>query len=247
MSVFRKFSKYFILIIGLFFFRYANAEEIQTLVDSVEASKEGMSLWQIIQSGGVIMIVLGILSIVAGALIIYNFLVLKKNKLIPKEFADSVIDNLDQGKINYVSNLCRTNNNLIAIIVYAGLSRRKRGVVLMREAIAQSVKHEVGILWQNISYLADIASIAPLIGLLGTVLGMIQAFNVVAFQSAVVKPILLAGGVSKAMVTTAGGLVVAIPVMIFYSYFRAQLQEITNIVETYSTDVLRILEEVKEK
>ena len=103
-------------------------------------------------------------------------------------------------------------------------------------------RKEVATLWQNISYLADIATVAPMVGLLGTVLGMIQAFNVIAFQTAVVKPILLAGGVSKAMVTTAGGLIVAIPIMIFYAYFRGKVQEISSIVESYLTDIIKIVE-----
>jgi biopolymer transport protein ExbB len=81
-----------------------------------------------------------------------------------------------------------------------------------------------------------------LIGLLGTVIGMIRAFNAIAFQTAVVKPILLAGGVSQAMVTTAAGLIVAIPAMIFYAYFRGRVHDITNIVENYSTDIIKIVE-----
>ena len=105
-------------------------------------------------------------------------------------------------------------------------------------------KKEIGGMWQNISYLADIATIAPLVGLLGTVLVMIQAFNVIAFQTAVVKPILLAGGVSKAMVTTAGGLIVAIPVMLFYAYFRGKVQDISNVVESYATDIIKFIEEL---
>ena len=72
---------------------------------------------------------------------------------------------------------------------------------------------------------------------------MIQAFNVIAFQTAVVKPILLAGGVSKAMVTTAGGLIIAIPALIFYSYFRGKVQTIANRVETYSTDLIKLVNE----
>ena len=71
---------------------------------------------------------------------------------------------------------------------------------------------------------------------------MIQAFNVIAYQMAFAKPILLAQGVSKAMVTTAGGLLVAIPVLFFYSFFRARVQELTHVIEDYSNDILRIFE-----
>ena len=96
-------------------------------------------------------------------------------------------------------------------------------------------------LWQKLSYLADIAAIAPMVGLLGTVLGMIQAFNVIAFQTGAVKPVLLASGISKAMVTTATGLIVAIPAMIFYSFFRGRLQNVTARLENISTELFHLL------
>ena len=138
--------------------------------------------------------------------------------------------------------MCETYPSTVADIVKAGLDKRKKGLIFAREAIENAVRKELGKLWQNISYMADVANIAPLIGLLGTVLGMIQAFNVIAFQSTGVKPILLASGVSKAMVTTAGGLIVAIPAFLFYSYFRGRIQTVTNSVETFSSDVIKLME-----
>ena len=76
-----------------------------------------------------------------------------------------------------------------------------------------------------------------MLGLLGTVLGMIQAFNTIAFDSGVVKPIMLAGGVAKAMITTAGGLTIAILAMIFYSMLRPRAQNITNLLETSASQI----------
>ena len=139
----------------------------------------------------------------------------------------------------------QNEKNMISTIILAGLDKKQKGPLLVRESIEVAARKEVGMLWQGISYLADVATVAPLIGLLGTVLGMIQAFNVIAFQTAVVKPILLAGGVSKAMVTTAGGLIVAIPAMLFYSYFKGKVQDISNAVESYTTDVIKVIEETK--
>ena len=108
-------------------------------------------------------------------------------------------------------------------------------------------RKEMGVLWQRIGILSDIAAIAPMIGLLGTVVGMIQAFNTIAFQTAVVKPILLAGGIGKAMITTAGGLVVAIPAMLAYSYFRIKVQNIMHIVENYSADIIKLITDLTRK
>ncbi len=222
----------------------AQDQQIQSLVSQMEQSKAGMTLWDTIKSGGFVMIVLCVLSVVATAFIVYNFFTLSSKNLVPKDFSESLIEKLETKKTTTAKSLCKENNNIISRVASAGLEKIVKGPTAAREAMENVTRKEIGNLWQNISYLADIAAIAPLIGLLGTVLGMIQAFNVIAFQSAVVKPLLLAGGVSKAMVTTAGGLVVAIPVMLFYSYFRGRVQDITNMVETYSTDVIKTVEEL---
>ncbi len=220
-----------------------SGEKVQTYVQSLEAAQEGMSLWDTIQSGGIIMWVLCGLSVVAVAIICYLFLHLNSNKLVPREFTEKLIEQLEGGHENTIRESCKNESNAVVRIIMAGLNKKKRGMIFAKEAMENQVKREIGELWQGISYLADIAAVAPLIGLLGTVLGMIQAFNVIAFQEAVVKPILLAGGVSKAMVTTAGGLVVAIPVMLFYTYFRGRVQGISHEIETYGTDIIKIFEE----
>ena len=134
--------------------------------------------------------------------------------------------------------------NLIAKIVLAGLDKTKKkpGDILVREAMEHRARIEIGGLWQNLNYLSDIVAVAPLLGLLGTVLGMIQAFHAVPLQSAGAKTALLSAGISKAMVTTAAGLIVAIPVLMSYSYFRGKVQEVTNTIEIYVTDIIKIME-----
>jgi biopolymer transport protein ExbB len=218
------------------------AGDLKPYIESVEQAKEGMTLWQLIKSGGIIMIVLALLSIAATTLIIYDFGTLKAPRLCPKESTQKLIEKLELKQEQDARKICESEQNIITSITLAGLDNKKRGKVFAREAMENRTRREVGGLWQNISYLADIAAVSPLIGLLGTVMGMIQAFNVIAFQTAVVKPIVLAGGVSKAMVTTAGGLIIAIPVMLFYAYFRNKVRLIANLVENYSTDIIKTME-----
>lgn len=218
--------------------------ELKPYIESVEQVQKGMTLWQLIKTGGFIMIILTALSIAAIASIIYNFMTLKISKLSPPDFSDDIIQKLDKKKHKIAEELCKSNKNIISNIVLAGLKKHAKGALFAREAVEICARKEITRLWQNISYLSDIAIVSPMVGLLGTVLGMIQAFNVIAFQAAVVKPILLAGGVSKAMVTTAGGLIVAIPAMIFYAYFRGRVQEISNVVESHCSDILKIMEGV---
>lgn len=233
-----------LVIVGLGLAQYGTAQttEIKPYIDSVEQAKEGLTLWQLIKSGGFIMFVLMLLSIAATAMIVYSFMTIKVTQLCPKEPTQKLIEKLQTGSEQEVRQACESEQNVIPKIILAGLDSKKRGIAFARQAIENRAKREVDGLWQNISYLADIAVVAPLLGLLGTVMGMIQAFNVIAFQTAVVKPIVLAGGVSKAMVTTAGGLIVAIPVMLFYAYFRNKFRLITNIIESYTNEIIKSIE-----
>ena len=189
------------------------------------------------------MVVIGLLSVVAVAIIIYDFMVLHVNKLAPRGLFDGVMRKLESRDFTAAQTLCRKENNtIIAKIVLAGLERRNPLDDTAREAMESTARIELACLWQNISYLSDIVAVAPLLGLLGTVLGMIQAFHAVPLQSASIKTTLLAAGISKAMVTTASGLIVAIPALVAYSYFRGRVQQITNRIEIYSTDIIKAIQ-----
>jgi biopolymer transport protein ExbB len=192
------------------------------------------------------MIFIGILSLAGLALVVYDFMTLDVNKLAPRKFCDELIGTLEEGSLKSVKEMCSKNNNIISRIALSGIEKNQKGKggIVVKEAMENTARIEIGNLWQNISYLSDIAQIAPLLGLLGTVLGMIQAFTVIVVQSAGVKPVMLAAGVSKAMITTAAGLIVAIPVLLFYAYFRGKVQEITNVVDTYSSDIIKIMEKL---
>jgi len=205
--------------------------------------QETITLWQFIQAGGWAMMVLGALSVIALAIIVYDFMVIKMEQLIPVEFAEELVRKLEGYQLQEARSMCEKKSNIMAAIALTGLDRRSKGKVVMREAMENTAHKEVGKLWQNIAYLGDIAVIAPLLGLLGTVLGMIQAFNVISFAGSSLKPIMLVGGISKALVCTAAGLMIAIPCLCFYSYFRGKVQAISDTVEAYATDVMKLIEE----
>ena len=189
------------------------------------------------------MVVIGLLSVAAVAIIIYDIMMLKVSKLAPRGLFDEVMRKLDARDFGAAQTICRKENNtIISKIVLAGLERRNPLDNSAREAMENAARAELTDLWQNINYLSDIVAVAPLLGLLGTVLGMIQAFHAVPLQSASVKTTLLAAGISKAMVTTASGLIVAIPALIAYSYFRGQVQKVSNMIEIYSTDIIKAIQ-----
>ncbi|MFH1665157.1 MAG: MotA/TolQ/ExbB proton channel family protein [Candidatus Omnitrophota bacterium] len=223
-----------------------SAEKLEKYIPDAAAADNGMTLWQSIKAGGEVMVVLAVLSVIAVALIIYYFLGMKPEKLLPKEFLETSVTFIENKRFGDATAACKDSGNLIGNVLLAGLSRRDREDVIIKEAMEDEGRRQIDGLWQKLSYLADIAAIAPMVGLLGTVLGMIQAFNVIAFQTGAVKPILLASGISKAMITTATGLIIAIPAMAFYSYFRGIVQDAGARLENISTEMYHLLTDRKQ-
>ncbi|MBD3426476.1 MAG: MotA/TolQ/ExbB proton channel family protein [Candidatus Omnitrophica bacterium] len=246
MSRFKKLSTYFlmvltgVIVVSSFGF---SAEDVEKYIPSAEAAEKGMTLWQIIVAGGEVMVVLALLSIAALGLIVYYFLTMKQNVLFPEGFQEEVIPLVEGGRYEEARKKCQGSDNLLAGVLSAGLARIGRDKIVIKEAIQDEGRRRIDDLRQKLSYLADVAAISPMVGLLGTVLGMIQAFNVIAFQTGAVKPILLASGISKAMVTTATGLIIAIPAMIFYSFFKGKVQNYSARLEDLSTELFHLITE----
>jgi biopolymer transport protein ExbB len=240
-NMFGAFSGVGVLLLLLIFGSHAAyAQMSSTGADQMPTE---MTLWQTLKAGGGVMVVIGFLSVLAVAIIIYDLMMLNVNKLAPRSLFVDVINKIENRDFSAAKTLCQQQQNtIISKIVLAGLERKNPQDDTALEAMENTARIEVTNLWQNISYLSDIVAVAPLFGLLGTVLGMIQAFHAVPLQSASVKTTLLAAGISKAMVATASGLIVAIPALIAYSYFRGQVQQVTNIVEMYSTDIIKSIQ-----
>lgn len=201
------------------------------------------TLWQLLKAGGWTMIVLGLLSVLALTLIFYNFLTIKPKTLVPVDLCDNLIMKLESRDLKGARVLCEKNKNIVTAMALAGINRASRGRTVIREVVEKTLNKETSSLFKSIAFLGDIASIAPLLGLLGTVIGMIQAFNVISTAGNDLRPIMLVGGISKALITTASGLVIAIPALGFYFYFRATMQEIVDSAHDYSTDIIKLLEE----
>jgi biopolymer transport protein ExbB len=202
-----------------------------------------MTLWQTLKAGGGVMVVIGLISVVAVAIIIYDLMMLNVRKLAPRRVFDEVMRKLETKEFAAAQSVChQEKNTIISKIALAGLERKNPLDDSAREAMENTARVELTNLWQNISYLSDIVAVAPLLGLLGTVLGMIQAFHAVPLQTASMKTTLLAAGISKAMVCTASGLIVAIPALVAYSYFRGQVQQVTNMIEIYTADIIKAIQ-----
>lgn len=220
----------------------ARAQEGALPVDEPDAV---LTLLQVINSGGVVMIPLAALSVIAVALIVIYFFSLSRRRVVSSRFmqtADALIRKGDYLGLLAISN---RHNEAVARVVGRTvdfISKNPRATFAEAKEIAQTEgTRQATALSRQISYLADIGSIAPMLGLLGTVLGMIQAFSVVANDMAATRPMMLAEGVAQALVTTAAGLVIGIPAMAAYAFFRGKVQSLVSDLETASTQILALI------
>ena len=242
----RKNNRLLVIFLGVLILASAavsaySADDVQKYIPDMQTAEQGMTMWQIIKAGGEVMIVLALLSVAAMSLIIYYFIAFRQERLLPSELQQKVLGTIEEGDYGKAREICAGGADLFSATLSAALAKRGHDKFVMKEAIEDEGRRNIDALWQKLSYLADIAAISPMVGLLGTVLGMIQAFNVIAFQTGAVKPILLASGISKAMVTTAAGLIVAIPAMIFYSFFRGKVQDVSARLEIFSDEIFHLL------
>ncbi|MBN2189599.1 MAG: MotA/TolQ/ExbB proton channel family protein [Candidatus Aureabacteria bacterium] len=196
-----------------------------------DSAQKGKTLWQTVKEGGIMMIIIGLVSVVMVYIIIRSFMTLSREKLIPSSFLDSIEKDIDGGNLQGVANSCVASDSFFAKILLAGLKKAHLGRDNMEKAIEERGEREGEALKVMVNYLSVIATIAPMLGLLGTVSGMIKSFNAIAFAGAAGKPSLLASSVGEALVTTAFGLIVAIPAMAFYFYFKTHIANLIAISE----------------
>lgn len=185
----------------------------------------GSSQWKIfnvIEKGGVVMYPIIFCSIMALGIGIERAFHLRRNKVIHPEFLEKVKPywvRQDSGKAITV---CRRHDVALSRILKAGLLRMDFGILEIEKAVEGAGQHEASLLTSNLRMLGALANIAPMLGLLGTVFGMINAFAVIS-QSGSGNPNLVASGISEALITTAAGLVVGIPALILYHFFRGKV------------------------
>ena len=209
-----------------------------------------MTLQEIFDKGGVLMYPLVLLSIIALAFMIYFIVVLRREQLIPSRFVTGLNALLREGKFSEARAACHASPSAIAAVMEAALdytlrNNGKPDNALLREIIEGEGARQATMLQNQTQYLQDIAVIAPMIGLLGTVIGMLKAFNVVANDMARAKPLELAGGVSLSLITTCAGLAVAIPAMAGYFIFRNRASRLVSEMEVATAKLVSEIEQQK--
>jgi biopolymer transport protein ExbB len=192
------------------------------------------------------------LSVLALALVIYFSIVLRREQLIPSRFITGLQGMLREGKLSEARASCHVNTSAIAAVMesaldYAVRHGGKTESGLLREIVQGEGTRQATLLQNQTTYLNDIGVLAPMLGLLGTVWGMLQAFNVVALDMARAKPLDLASGISLAMITTVGGLVVAIPSMGAYFFFRNRAARLIADLEVTASRLLQEIERTQHR
>ncbi|MBW1945362.1 MAG: MotA/TolQ/ExbB proton channel family protein [Deltaproteobacteria bacterium] len=198
-------------------------------------------MFDLLIKGGVFIYPIILCSIIALAVFIERLWLLRRKRVIPSEFIRQIEDMLRKQKISDAIFLCQGDSSSIARIFLAGLKSSGRGMWLVKEAIEERGGREAVILEKHVNILSTIANLTPLLGLLGTVSGMIKTFNVISVQG-VGNPAPLAGGIAEALITTASGLCIAIPTLVCYRILKDKAESLIFEMEENSIKIIEIME-----
>ncbi len=199
-------------------------------------------MWEIIKAGGPVMWPIIALSITAAAILLERLWSLQDERVIPKELTEKVWKLVESGQLTDKHVAALAQNSALGQILAAGLASRHRGREHIKEAIEDTGRHVVHELERFLNMLGTIAAVSPLLGLLGTVIGIITAFNAIT-QQGVGDPKMLSGGIGQALIATAAGLIVAIPSLMGYRYLRGKVDGLVIAMEKEALKLVRSLDE----
>ncbi|MGR3221192.1 MAG: MotA/TolQ/ExbB proton channel family protein [Candidatus Anammoxibacter sp.] len=202
-----------------------------------------LSLWELSKTGGIVMIVIAILSVIALYIFIERFLTIKKAAREDLNFMNNIRDFIHDGKIDAALSLCKSKDSPIARMIEKGVTRIGKPLRDIGTAIETVGKLELYKLESNLAALATIAGAAPMLGFLGTVIGMIKAFHAMYISGNNIEISQLAGGIMQAMVTTVAGLIVGIIAYVGYNMLVARVENVVYKMEARTTEFLDLLEE----
>ena len=200
---------------------------------------------ELIKAGGLLMWPIVMCSIIAMAIIGERFWSLRAIKIVPKNLVAKVwqwqkVGHLDKKRIQDLR-----NSSPLGMVLAAGLVNRNHSREIMKESIEETGRHVAHDLERFLNTLGTIASISPLLGLLGTVIGMIKVFTVIT-SLGVGDPSILSEGISEALITTAAGLSVAIPSLMFHRFFRGKIDGLIIIMEQEALKMVEVMHGIRE-
>jgi biopolymer transport protein ExbB len=209
----------------------------------VTAPEQAISIWELTLAGGPLMIPLAICSIIAVYIFVERFRTINKANVSSDAFMGRIKELVLRGDINGAKILCSQHDTPVARMIEKGVTRIGSPLKNIEASIENVAKIEVFRLEKNLSVLATIAGAAPMIGFLGTVVGMVSAFIAIAQEEGSVSPKLLADGIYTAMITTVAGLVVGIIAYLGYNYLVTRVSKVVHKMEYSSIEFIDLLQE----
>jgi biopolymer transport protein ExbB len=198
-------------------------------------------MWEIVRAGGWVMWLIIPCSMIAVAITLERFWTLQDKRVLPRELPSKVWQLIETNQVNDKVIAALEQNSPLGRVLAAGLANRHRPREILMERLEDTGRHVVHELERFLNTLGTIAGVSPLLGLLGTVTGIIRAFNVIE-AGGMGDPRALSGGIAEALICTVAGLFVAIPSLIFYRYFRGRVDGIVVEMEKHAIRMADALE-----
>jgi biopolymer transport protein ExbB len=216
---------------------------IAQITTEVAATSESISVLDLALKGGWVMLPLALMWVAAIYLFIERLLTINKANLDPEPFMNRVKELVQRNDIQGAKLLCAQSGTPVARMIEKGVSRIGSPLKNIEASIENVGKLEIFKLEKNLSTLATISGAAPMIGFLGTVMGMVQAFISISQEEGSVSPKLLSNGIYEAMITTVGGLIVGIMAYLAYNYLVTRVAKVIHKMEYTSIDFIDLLQE----
>ncbi|MEX2231512.1 MAG: MotA/TolQ/ExbB proton channel family protein [Cyclobacteriaceae bacterium] len=217
--------------------------QVVTDTTSLETVDQSISVLDLAIQGGFMMVPIFILSVIAIYLFFERLMIINKANQDPEQFMSRVKESVLRGDINGAKLLCAQQDSPVGRMMQKGLSRIGSPLKNIEASIENVGKLEIFKLEKNLSSIATIAGAAPMMGFLGTVIGMVEAFIAIAQEEGSVSPKLLSSGIYTAMITTVAGLVVGIMAYLAYNFLITRVQKVIHKMEYTSIEFIDLLQE----
>ena len=237
----------FTFYVNSFIFAFEKANDMNTMIllAAVPATEEELSVWDMILKGGWLMIPIFILSVIAVYIFCERYVLIRRYARKNDRFMDKIRECLFAGNLKGAISLCNAENTPMSRMLIKGILHFQLPIPELRAVVESSANLEVSRMEKGLSTLATCAGMAPMIGFLGTVVGMVQAFYDMALAGNNINITLLSRGIYTAMITTVAGLIVGIIAYFAYNALTARIDKVVNNMESTNADFMETIYELK--
>ncbi|NOY42305.1 MAG: MotA/TolQ/ExbB proton channel family protein [Planctomycetes bacterium] len=210
---------------------------------AVEQAIPSKTLWDMLWAGGPLLLPIAVCSFVLVLVVFERAISLRRSRVVPRLFSERFLLQIEEGALdrNEAQQRCDENNSLVADVYAAAIRRWGKPAVEVEQAVLDEGERAANDMRRFLRVINGVATVSPLMGLLGTVWGMMEAFEAIAGSSAMGRPELLAGGIGGALLSTAAGLSVAIPALILYLWFVGRVDTLVMEIDRRGQDLVHLI------